>query len=72
MEIKEISQLLPDCYFNHVRREGNQVAHVLAQLAMRRKQCKVKRFSIPKDISKIVEKDVNDGVMTAPNCNFSS
>jgi hypothetical protein len=39
------------------------VAHDLAQLATRRKQCKVMRFNIPHDISTVVAKDVKNVVI---------
>jgi ribonuclease HI len=32
---KSVAQLLPTCSFRHVRREGNKVAHLLAQHALR-------------------------------------
>jgi hypothetical protein len=71
-EIKELNQLLPDCCFNHVRSEGNQVKHNLAQLAKRSKQCKVMRFSTPLDVRKTVELDAKDIVVPIPGCNSVS
>jgi hypothetical protein len=68
-EIKELSQLFPNCSFIHVRRSGNQVAHTLAQLAMRRKQCSVLRASIPQEIAKLVKNDLDTRVMSDPHCN---
>jgi hypothetical protein len=50
-EIKELSRLLPDCKFNHMKRECNQAAHALGQLAMRWKQWKVVRFRFPPEIA---------------------
>jgi hypothetical protein len=68
-----ISLLLPDYCFMHVRREGNQVAHSLAQLAKRSKQCKVIRFNTtPLLVRRIVELEAKDIVMPSPACNFVS
>jgi hypothetical protein len=46
-KLKEVSQLLPELKFTHVRREVNHVAHDLAQLALRNQQCKVTGFNVP-------------------------
>jgi hypothetical protein len=65
-EIKELSQLFPKWGFIHMQRDGNQVAHTLAQLAMKRKLCKVMRSSIPQEIAKFVKNDLNTRVMSDP------
>jgi hypothetical protein len=41
-EISAAYQLLPDYKMNHVRREANEVAHVLAQRALKHRECVVK------------------------------
>jgi hypothetical protein len=46
-ELKGAIQLLPEVRLNHVRREQNQAAHNLAQLALRQVVCKTARFSVP-------------------------
>jgi hypothetical protein len=68
-EIKEMSRLLPMCKFSHTQRGTNQVAHDLGQLAMRRRQCKVMRFSIPPRILPLVIKDTQEIVSTDTSCN---
>jgi hypothetical protein len=40
--IKIVAQMLPTCNFHHIRREGNMVAHRLAQHAMRNDECVVR------------------------------
>jgi ribonuclease HI len=45
-ELKGAIQLLPEVRLNHVRREQNQAAHNLAQLALRQVVCKTTRFSM--------------------------
>jgi hypothetical protein len=71
-EIKALSQLLLECSFRHVRRDANQVAHELARLAMRRKQSRVKCFSFPPEISRVVQKDGQNYVMSGLGCNPST
>jgi ribonuclease HI len=68
-EIKELSQLFPDCNFNHVRRTGNQAAHALAQLALRRKHGDVLRAGFPQEIAKIVRDDLVSCAISEPHCN---
>jgi hypothetical protein len=48
------------------------VAHSLAQLAKRSKQCKVMRFSTPVVVRRIVELEAQDIVMPPPACNAVS
>jgi hypothetical protein len=40
-EIRAATQLLSDCKMNHVRREANEVAHDLAQRALKQRECVV-------------------------------
>jgi ribonuclease HI len=68
-EIKDLCQLFPDYSFAHVRREGNQVAHGVAKLALRKKQCIVKRFSIPQEVVKLVNDDLNASKRSNVSCN---
>jgi hypothetical protein len=56
-----VAQLLPECRFVHVRREANQVAHELAQLAMRKRQAVVMRFNVPPDIQSLVDRETPTG-----------
>jgi hypothetical protein len=56
-ELKEAIQLLPEVKINHIRREQNQVAHSLAQLALQRDMCKTASFSVPPDIAPWVDRD---------------
>jgi ribonuclease HI len=68
-EIKEMSWLLLECKFSHTQRGTNQAAHGLAQLAMRRRQCKVMHFSVPPGILPLVVKDAQEFVRTDTSCN---
>jgi hypothetical protein len=68
-EIKELSRLLPECSFSHVRREVNHVALDLAQRAMRRNQCKVMRFNVPHDLQVVLAKDTMEIVSADTSCN---
>jgi hypothetical protein len=43
-EIKALSNQLPECEFRHVRRDGNRIAHQLAQHALKLAECVVMRF----------------------------
>jgi hypothetical protein len=56
-EIGAASELLPECRFAHTRREGNRVAHQLAQMAMRSCECGVMRFDMPPDVREVVQAD---------------
>jgi hypothetical protein len=57
-EIKDLSRLLPECKFAHTGRDANQVTHGLAQLAKRKRQCKVMRLNVTPEIQPMVERDV--------------
>jgi hypothetical protein len=57
LEIKDISRLLPDCKVAHVRRDANQVAHGLAQLAKKKRQCMVMHGNVPQEIQAMVAND---------------
>jgi hypothetical protein len=45
-EIKGVRELLPDCRFSHVRREGNWVAHLIAE-ALQFNEYGLRRFRSP-------------------------
>jgi ribonuclease HI len=65
-----VAQLLPEYRFVHVRREANQAAHELAQLAMRRRQAVVMPLKVPPDIQPFVDIETpTGGVVSAPDCN---
>jgi ribonuclease HI len=46
-EIRAMSTLLPECRFQHVKTEGNKVAHLLAKQALQQREFAVKRFDKP-------------------------
>jgi hypothetical protein len=54
-EIRAAYQLLPDYKMNHVRKEANEVAHVLAQRALKHHECVVKRFNAPECVHRRLE-----------------
>jgi hypothetical protein len=66
-EIRAMSQLFSECSFQHIKRKSNQAAHELAQLALRRKQCRELRFDNPGEISRAIEKDVESLVIATSN-----
>jgi hypothetical protein len=49
LEIQEASNLLSACSFRYTHWEGNQVAHRLAQKAIRRDENMVMRFDMPQE-----------------------
>jgi hypothetical protein len=56
-EILAVSNLLPDYRLPHVGCESNQVAHMLAQRAIKRKECKGLRFDMPEECRLLVQAD---------------
>jgi hypothetical protein len=67
LEIKEVGNLLPAYYLRHTHREGNHVAHLLAQKALRRENCVVRRFNMPQEVRGQVVAETR--AMCPPNCN---
>jgi hypothetical protein len=68
-EIKEASQLLPEWIVKHTKRDANQVAHELAKLASRWKQCKVMHFRVPPNVHALVDKEVPLSLNDVTPCN---
>jgi hypothetical protein len=68
-EIRGAYQLLPDYKMNHVRREPNEVAHVLAQRALKHRECVVKRFNVPECVCRRLEVEAVQGGSTHVSCN---
>jgi hypothetical protein len=54
LEIQEASNLLPACSFRYTHREGNQVAHRLAQKAIWWDKNMVMRFDMPQEVRDLV------------------
>jgi hypothetical protein len=67
-EIKAACQLLPAYRFKHVKRDGNVVAHQLAQQAIKHRECVVRRLSAPQCVHNqcVVEAE---GAGRSPGCN---
>ncbi|GJN16502.1 hypothetical protein PR202_gb03501 [Eleusine coracana subsp. coracana] len=57
-EIQKAGILLPGCIFGKVKREGNQIAHILAQQEMREKEFVVKCFNFLSSVSTLVESEM--------------
>jgi hypothetical protein len=68
-EIKDRCRLLPDCKIEHTRREANQVAHALAQLARSKRQCMLMHLDVPPEIRATAQKDRQGISVTSLNCN---
>jgi hypothetical protein len=54
-EIKRASNLLSGCYFNHIHRDANTVAHMLAQHLLRSQECVVMWHNMPDFVRSQVE-----------------
>jgi hypothetical protein len=54
-EIKRVANLLSGCRFNHVRRDANMVAHMLANHALRSQDSAVMRYDMPSLVRSQVE-----------------
>jgi hypothetical protein len=67
-EVQATCSLLPAYNFRHIRREANQVAHSLAQLAIRQQQCVVMRLNAPTCDQALVESEAPGRGDTATSC----
>jgi ribonuclease HI len=56
-EIKGSSRMLSACKVAHVGRDANQVAHDLAQLAKKKRQCMAMHGNVPLEIRALVDCD---------------
>jgi hypothetical protein len=60
---------LPACSFRHTHQEGNQVAHRLAQKALRRDESIVMRFDMPQEVRDLVIAEATNSAPCPPICN---
>jgi hypothetical protein len=66
-----VGNLLPACSFKHIHREGNQVAHRLAQKALRRDESMVMRFDMPQEVRNLVVAEAAGRAGCPLNCNLN-
>jgi hypothetical protein len=66
-ELKAVCSLLPSSSFVLVKREGNSVAHTLAQHALRYKEFAVQRFECPEWMKNLVESEAQNICATEPS-----
>jgi hypothetical protein len=69
LEIQEVRNLLPACSFRHIHREGNIVAHRLAQKALRPDKSIVMRFDMPQEVRDLVIAESVNMATCLPICN---
>jgi hypothetical protein len=68
-EIRAGFAILPSYTVNHAKREGNRVAHLLAQHTLRRWEYLVRRLSMPEFVSHQVQVKAVGAVRNSPDCN---
>jgi ribonuclease HI len=71
-EIKAVKNILPECHFKHIKRCANEVAHRLAQEAIRNQNCIVMRFNAPECVRGLLAKEEAGIDATPPFCNLSN
>jgi hypothetical protein len=71
-EIKAVKNLWPECHFKHIKRGANEVAHRLAQEAIRNQECIVMRFNAPECVREHLVKEGAGMHETPPLCNMSN
>jgi hypothetical protein len=70
-EIKAVTRLLPQCKFQHVRREANGAAHQLAHGALRTDDSVVLRMDMPDELRNTVIAEAAERGSPDP-CNSST
>jgi hypothetical protein len=61
--------LLPACDFKHTHREANQVAHCLAQTALRQQQCVVMLLNAPTGVHALLDRKAPGWALAGNPCN---
>jgi hypothetical protein len=68
-EIINISNLLPACKFEHIRREANKVAHQPARRGLEKKEWVVMHHAMPKEIRSLVLAKTTGVLNSSFHCN---